>query len=205
LHLQYRWPTDSSHEILVSPEPRAEVDLFTDKKFTGRMLVTAKYRFSLSPPIRVTAATDEEWNASIEARRWPGWTETTYRILGPTIGPEVPEGKKDPREFRVAGRLFERSGNIWEIYRPILFSPDKRYVALQSWDGWFLDGKASYGGKLYIDLYDVASGKPLARVRGKWWDWTPNGSMSETSWLTENDLILPFDWDLRNFLVCHLP
>jgi hypothetical protein len=205
LPLQYRWPADSRHEILVSPEPQAEVDLFTDQKFTGRMLVTAKYRISLSPPIRVTAATEMEWNAGIEARRWPGVNEFPDELQDAPTPQDIPEGKKDPREFRHHGRLFDRSGNIWDLPRPVLFSPARRYVALQSWDGWYYAGKAPYSGRLYIDLYDAASGKALARVRGKWSDWTPAGSLGETYWLTENDLILPFDWDLRNFLVCHLP
>jgi hypothetical protein len=60
------------------------------------------------------------------------------------------------------------TGKIWAPYRPVLFSAKKKYVALQSWDGWWLSGKSPYAGKLYIDLYNSGTGQPLARVHGSW-------------------------------------
>jgi len=203
--MQYRWPKDNHEEILVTPKPQEETDYSSDKVLTGRMLVTPKYRISLSIPVRLTPVTDQEWNSGTEARRWPGEHETTYEILQGGIGPDVRHGERDPREFRYEGHLFDRSGKIWGPYNPVLLSPNKRYVALQSWDGWWLSGKAPYSGELYIDIYAASSGQPIARIRGKWSDWTPDGAQKDVYWLTDHDLISPFDWDQRSFLVCHLP
>lgn len=202
--LQYRWPREGRGEILVKPEPQEEVDYTTVEKLTGRMLETPTYRITLSHPVQVSSASAQEWNAGIEARRWPAPAEDTNNWIGGGIEPDLEDGQRDPREFRYLGRLFDRSGQIWAGFAPVLFSPAKRYVALQSWDGWYQGGKTSHSGHLYIDLYDARSGNSMARIHGKWSDWTPDGSFSPTAWLTENDLILPFDWDLRSILLCHI-
>jgi len=205
LPMEYRWPKDDRHEILVTPEPQEETDFTSAKVLTGRMLITPKYRITLSVPVRVVATTDEEWNLGTVARRWPTVAETTYEILGGGVGKEVHEGERDPREFRLEGHVLERSGKIWAPLKPILFSPNKKYVALQTWDGWWLWGKASYSGNLHIDIHKAATHQPIAKIAGKWSDWTPDGAQGDVYWLTDNDLIAPFDWDQRSFLLCHLP
>jgi len=203
--MKYRWPNSNHREILVTPEPEEETDYTTEKVLTGRTLVTPKYRITLTVPVRVVAATEEEWNLSTPARRWPDAAEMTYGLLGGGTGPNLREGERDRRELRLGGHLLERTGNIWAPDKPILLSASKKYVALQSWDGWSAAGKSPYAGKLYIDVYEVSTGRALARIHGKWSDWTPEGAQAEVYWLSDNDLIAPFDWDERSFLLCHLP
>jgi hypothetical protein len=76
--MQYRWPKDRRDEILVTPAPQQELDYTADGKLSGRILVTRKFRISLSVPVRVAQATDEEWNLSTEARTWPALKTTPH-------------------------------------------------------------------------------------------------------------------------------
>jgi hypothetical protein len=210
--VQYRWPADSRNAILVSPGPFAEVDYSTEKKFTGRTLESSTYRVSLSMPVKLRRASPADWKAGVPANTWPAPGETTYDILQWPPGvkstqtfPDVEKGARDPRKYLFEGYELPRSGNIWNPINPVLPSPSKSYVVLQSWNGQFQWGKASFSGDLFIDLYALGTRKRLARIKGSWNDFSPGDVFRSSVWLTKNDFILPFDDDERSFLLCHVP
>ena len=210
--ITYRWPADSRNAILISPGSFAEVDYSTKDKFTGRTLESSAYRVSLSIPVKLSPASPADWKAGVAATTWPAPAQTTYHSLQWPPGeestkniPDVAEGARDLRKYMSEGHELARSGNIWDTIMPVILSPSKSYVALQSWNGWSNRGRAPFSGDLFIDLYAVGARKRLARIKGSWNDFSPDGVFSRTVWLTKNDLILPFNWDERSFLLCHLP
>jgi hypothetical protein len=209
--LQYRWPPGSRNEFLITPLPADEEDLSKDQKITGRKAKFRVYRISLRIPVRVRQADDTEWSMGQPIQVWPREDMTTHLLQGPKVGVsdsrvDLPPGKKDPRTFRFEGFSFPRSGDIWDLYRPVLFPETKRYVALQSFNGWYrLGGLTSPEGDLFLDIYRVADRQPLARMTGTWCDFVPEGIFRESVWLSDNDLIMPFGYSLRSFLLCHLP
>jgi hypothetical protein len=201
--LLYRWSADSRTELLIMPMPADEIDYSTEKKFTGRKMKFKIYGVSLSIPVRVRQASEQEWGSGQATRQWPLEDITSSLLEGPSV--ELPPGKKDPQTFRMDGVLFARSGDIWDPYRPVLFSENRRYVALQSFNGWYQSGLTSGEGDLFLDIYRVGDRRRLGRMTGYWCDFIPQHIFRKSVWLSEKDFILPFNLNLRSFLVCHLP
>jgi hypothetical protein len=202
-NIEYRWPVSSRTEIMVSPPPTRELDS-SMAHYTGRMVHLQRYRFTLSIPVRLRQASEDEWTAGSQAELWPGPDEYSSDMLD-AKGYAVPEGHREERKLKLAPFL-PRSGNIWEYYFPALLSPQSTYLALQSWNGWRgPQGESSNFADLFIDLYRWPSKTLIAKIDGGSAEYTADGVLGQTRWLTNNDLTLNFGARDQGFLLCHIP
>jgi hypothetical protein len=83
------------------------------------------------------------------------------------------------------------------------FSRNDSYVSLQSFNGWWDEGRGSHDGPFFIDVYESQEGKRVALIRGSWCDFTPDGVLTSLRWISERDLAFPYGWDKRDVVVCH--
>jgi hypothetical protein len=162
------------------------------------------YRLVISNPKQIKVATKEEWENGKPVGLIPMGGEMVEDVIEGTPPPS--DGRlvtTDERIFRYAGRKLEKSGDLWEAGRSVLFSSGKSHAALQSWNGWSA-GKTSGDGPFFVDIYQLGTGKRIALIRGERCGITPEFVLEYTLWLTDTDFVMPFPFDRKpEILVCH--
>jgi hypothetical protein len=193
---EFRWSGTARNEVLFS------IDRAASFRDLGQLPV---YRIALAPPARITLANEADWKKAVKAPLVPAHGEMTYKLLSGKEPPEngYPTITSDSRVFDYEGRLFPKSGDIWHVSRPVLFSWEKTYAALQSWNGW-LAGKTSGDGPFFVDIFQTRTGSRAALLRGQRRAITPEFVFLYTGWLTDRDFLVPFPFhDYPEIVVCH--
>ena len=149
---------------------------------------------------KVRDATQAEWNSGVAV-------PPDRSTKGPFFRPQANE----PISFE--GKLFRKSGPKWPIV-PALVSPDRRWIAVQSWDGKdytdqginirFLPELWEHG-RFFIDLYDVSSGRKLAAIAGTERGLLRADGALQTYWLKSRYFIFQLGSHLERMLVCEVP
>jgi len=111
----------------------------------------------------------------------------------------------DMDAFKWNGQRMPIRGREWtnQSLHRILVSPSKSYVALQSVTGkrygaseWRSAG--IYGGRLYIQIFDLNSGNEIAWVEGRWKkEWESSVFTKFTEWIQDDLLLMSFDDSFR--------
>jgi hypothetical protein len=103
-------------------------------------------------------------------------------------------------------RQFPKTGDIWAGQCARL-SPDRSWIVLLSSSGTiakrdeFLILGARDKGKLFLDFYNVETGKKLITVVGSYLDINPQ-ALNQGLWVTEGYFILPLDAHRERSVVC---
>jgi hypothetical protein len=193
---EFRWSGTARGEVLFTIDRAAS---YTD---LGPLPI---YRIALNPPARITLANEMDWKKAVKAPLLPAMSEMTFSLLTGKDPPHsgYPTVTSDARVFDHGGRRLPKSGDIWNLYRPVLQSPEKTYAALQSWDGW-LAGKTSGDGPFFVDIFQAHTGNRVALIRGQRNAVTPEFVFDRSGWLTDHDFLIPFPMhDYPEILVCH--
>ncbi len=179
------------------------VSLAAEGMMRELITVTDKLRIDIS--FGTTAPVSEvEWKKARLLQPIPEQGETTEQLLSGQDPTAVGADKvtRDERSFVYNGRKFAKSGDLWHFVRPALLSAEKGNVALQSWNGWEAGGKTSGEGKVFVDVYQLATGRRIAVIEGYRCGYTPDVVL-QAYWVTDRDLVLPST--LRpSFILCHL-
>ena len=109
-----------------------------------------------------------------------------------------------PLSFR--GFQFAKTGKIWEgeVAR---VSPDQSWIVLLSSSGKiakrddFIGFEGRDKGDLFLDIYNLETGKKLFTVAGTYVDINPS-ALDKALWVTERYLILPLGAQRERCLVC---
>ena len=115
----------------------------------------------------------------------------------------------NPDAFRWMGRRMPIRGREWtnQPLHRILVSPGKSYVALQSVTGrrynasrWRSAG--IYGGRFYIQIFDLESGSEISWVEGRWKnDWETSVFTGNTEWVQDDLLLMAFDHFMKQKVI----
>lgn len=145
--------------------------------------------------------------ALTDFRSWDKARSLTYMDLPTWMAEESRRSENDknadPDAFTWKGRRSPIRGREWtgQPTDRILVSPDSSYVALQSvtakWSraSQYRSG-GFYGGKFFIQIYDLTSGEEVLWVEGRWKKWASATFTSNTEWIQDDLLVMAFD----NFL-----
>jgi hypothetical protein len=194
----FRWP-DNTHDSL----------LFTiDRKGSYETLGPQPiYRIAMTQPLGITPATDADWNAGVTVTLAAEKGKTTLGVLQGHRPNTTDDGlyvTTDPRVFILNGQQLSKSGDLWDLDKPVLGSPQRSFFALQSWNG-VLSNKTSGAGPFFIDIYQASTGKRVALIRGNRFGHTPDFIFYYSGWLTDHDLLMPFPFHGHpEILVCHI-
>lgn len=210
---EFSFPAWSLHEdALFSPNMRLE--FFVHPNLNGDLLVRLRtaavhYRtpkpeeyfletYRINPKLpKLTALTD--------FCSWDKAQSLTYMDLPADMAEMGRRSKNDkqaePDAFNWNGRRMPIRGREWtnQPLHRILVSPGKSYVALQSVTGkrynasrWRSAG--IYGGKFYIQIFNLESGREVSWVEGRWKnDWETSVFTGNTEWIQDDLLLLAFD------------
>jgi hypothetical protein len=157
-----------------------------------------KYAIDLKNRGRLRVVTAEEWSKGKEIE--PPSRSTLKVTLEGTEPQEHPR-TSDSRVLKVGSRSFAKSGDLW-LGNPFI-APGDQFIALRSFNGWWEGGRATYSGTFFVDIYDINSGKRLAKIRGTWCNWTPDGVLDQLRWVSGHDLMFPYGAEMRDLIVCH--
>jgi hypothetical protein len=188
----FRWPLESKDTVLIG------LKLNEYGGPNGASYTTNGFRLSLSSPSTAVPATDQEWQQAKSAKLFKEALDYKY-LQGPRPNLDVRHPDPDRSVWVYEGKKLQKSGNYW--FRTVL-APNHGYVALQSFNS---DGFISrFGeGNLYIDIYEVTTGKRISLLQGHRCGYEPDYVFATTGWLTNQDFVIPFDFEKRELIFCH--
>lgn len=178
-------------------------------------LTKEKYAVDLSRSDRVRTIDEKTWQSG-------------QPLLRSGRGGIMPTHPTD-QGVSFGGRVFDKSGTKWsgvgggpvpEIVSPVVDLGLAR-IAVYSWDGFdirydFLDPSALFEkdkvkGQFWIDLYEVASGRRLAQIAGRFDGADPGRFMGNASWYGNRFFVMPIGktswpgtYNLRRLLICDI-
>ena len=178
------------------PVTAPDYDYFSDNHFA--VSVDGKYR--------VRKASDSEWAGATKPMH-------SYRVIHTWENPQF-----TPAGLTYKGRLYPKTGESWgnegALVSPrgrwiVVFSftsPDKPRPALIPGFG----GNGPAHGELFVDLYDLVSGKRILNERATFGDENPGGEdpsslFSHSVWIEDRYLIVPLTTYLETCLLITLP
>ena len=197
IHQPLSYSYDSPYEFRVSGELETTFlvggIVLPSKKYTIN-----KYRVDLSDPAGIAQPADEkEWQsgAIIPDTRLVDYSRNfaPLRFLN-----------SEPLVFN--SRQFAKTGDIWAGQCARL-SPDRSWIVLLSSSGTiakrdeFLIFGGRDKGKLFLDFYNVETGKRLITIVGSYLDINPQ-ALNQGLWVTERYFILPLGAHRERSLVC---
>lgn len=194
------------------------LEFFSDPRLNGDLLVRLRvatvpylmprpdeyfletYRINPKSP-RDTVLTD--------FRQWDKTNSLTYMDL-PTWIAEMDRRSKNDKNadsdaFKWNGRRMPIRGHGW-THQPldrILLSPDNSYVALQSVAGRRYSASEQrsagiYGGRFYVQIFDLNSANEILWVEGRWKNkWESSVFTGFTKWIQDDLLLMAFDDFMR--------
>lgn len=158
-----------------------------------------KYLISLKRPGEVQSVPDAVWaEAAIVNRYRNPFTSEVLRFAR-----TLRSG-----EFDLASRTVKLRGKYWAGMLPdhVVYNAPKRYVALQSMNGRLLFDGEVYGGKAYVQVFDVASGEELFWIEGDWDKRASSTIFKNTEWIRDDLLAVSFDPRFeRGTALCKVP
>lgn len=165
------------------------------------LALAEKYWIDLEHRGKIRIATEAEWEAAPEIPFPLVGTPALIKI------PNRPEGliTGDHEVLSFNGYQLSKSG---DIAMGGFWPPGDRYVLISSINGWcernekgFI-GKAVYDGPFFIDIYSLWTGRKLAKIKGRWCNWTPDAALGNARWVSDRDLVFPFGQKKRDIIVC---
>lgn len=165
------------------------------------LAISEKYWIDAEHRGNIRVASDAEWDAAPEIPHPLVGTPSLIKLPKQAVGLITEDN--DVLSFN--GHQFPKSG---DIALGTTWSSGDQYLMMSSINGWcergpagFI-GKAAYDGPFFIDIYRLRTGTRLAKIKGKWCDWAPSGTLGEARWVSERDFVFPFGRKKRNIVVC---
>jgi hypothetical protein len=154
------------------------------------------------PNFVLRSATDAEWESARELAH----------SMRPASG-----RAQDGKPLSYAGQVFTPSGKNWwlSINNSSLISADQAHLALFTWDGTVRYGtpfssfpwpfeSTRKDGHFFIDIYQTATGRKDAVIRGTFHDVEPGALFSHSFWLEGSRFIMPLDEHMQRLVLCEI-
>ncbi|MCC6263861.1 MAG: hypothetical protein IT169_09810 [Bryobacterales bacterium] len=158
-----------------------------------------KYLISMKTPGEVQSVPDDIWE---EAE-----IVNPYRYLATSEAFRFAHTLRNG-EFDLASRTVKLRGKHWAgwILDHAVYNIPKRFVALQSMNGKLLFDGEVYGGRAFVQVFDVESGEELFWIEGKWNKRGSSVVFAQTKWIRDDLLAVTFDPALtRGTALCKVP
>ena len=139
---------------------------------------TSKYRIDLSSAQPMVVSIDDATWANPAAKVVPCYRKSVFS--------NYPQLAASGGVAEFQGKRFAKSGEFWpavDDYATRL-SPDQTWLVLQS-------RTAPGRGKVFFDVFNVATGTKLLALQGPLRAVWPDGLIGETGWLTERYFVIP--------------
>ena len=154
-----------------------------------------RYSVDLASPENVRPIDEASWNAA------------------PVLEPEFPRAPRpatyQPDGLRYRDHLLAKSGPNWDFYGKAAVSPGESRVAVFSYDGIvqrsyeFSFQPTRFDGTYWTEIYDVASGKRLLHIRGKFKRVDLTELQGKSYWYSGRFFVEPLETDgMHRLLVC---
>lgn len=170
-------------------------------KSTGRTVYTNNlYEIDLTDPTAIPRPAGEDlWQSSALV------PDDRSADFSRNVAPLLPHLRSNtPLGFR--GFTFYKTGEIWEAEVARL-SPDQSWIVLLSSSGKiakrddFIGFEGRDKGDLFLDVYNVDTGKKIFTIVGTYVDINPS-ALDKALWVTERYLILPLGAKRERCFVC---
>jgi hypothetical protein len=135
------------------------------------------------------------------------------RVLHP-LARRVAGRAEDGDSFPYSGRTLKTSARNWfgSADMSTRLSINEAYLALFTWNG-VVNYPDPFGGVLqssrkegryFFDIYNVANGRKVALIRGRFHDFWPGFLIDLSFWLEGSRFVVPLSDDMRRLAVCEI-
>jgi hypothetical protein len=164
---------------------------------SGYWRMNEKYRIDLGNSRSVSAADGGSWD--------------TAAVLEPENPRSLEQATYQPSGLQYRSHIFPKSGPNWDLYDKASASPGETRVAVYSYDGIVERsyepsfGPQRFDGTYWTEIYDVASGKRLLQIHGKFKGIDLTELQGKSYWYSGRYFIQPLEvYGMRRLLICDI-